>query len=62
MKSLDDNRNSSMGELAHAISSQSLFHDENEFGTLLITFGDGISKLSNHQNEFVTYQNLPNTY
>ena len=53
MKSLDESRNSSMGNLAQAISSQSHFHGENEFGTLLVTFGDGVSKLSDHQNGFV---------
>jgi len=53
MKSLDESRNSSMGKLAQAISSQSHFHGENEYGTLLITFGDGVSKISDHQNDFV---------
>ena len=53
MKSLDESKNSAMGKLAQAISAQSLFHGENEFGTLLVTFGDGVSKLSNHQNDFV---------
>ena len=42
-----------MGKLAQAISAQSRFHGENEYGTLLVTFGDGISKLSEHQNELV---------
>lgn len=55
MKSLDETRNSSLGELAQAISSQYHFHKNNEFGTLLITFGDGISELSTHQNNFVRY-------
>lgn len=54
MKSLDETRNSSLGELAQALSSQSQFHESNEFGTLLATFGDGISKLSTHQNNFVS--------
>ena len=53
MKSLDESRNSSLGELARSISAQSDFHGENEFGTLLVTFGDGVSKLSDHQNQFV---------
>lgn len=55
MKSLDESRNSALGELARAISAQSNFHGGNEFGTLLVTFGDGISKLSDHQNSFVTF-------
>lgn len=55
MKSLDESRNSSLGELARSISAQSNFHGENEFGTLLLTFGDGVSKLSDHQNQFVSY-------
>lgn len=54
MKSLDETRNSSLGELAQALSFQSKFHESNEFGTLLATFGDGISKLSTHQNNFVS--------
>ena len=54
MKSLDESRNSSLGELSRSISAQSNFHGENEFGTLLITFGDGVSNLSDHQNKFVT--------
>ena len=53
MKSLDESRNSSLGELSRSISAQSNFHGENEFGTLLVTFGDGVSKLSDHQNQFV---------
>lgn len=53
MKSLDASCHSSLGELAQSISAQSNFHGENEFGTLLITFGDGVSKLSDHQNQFV---------
>ena len=53
MKSLDASRNSAFGELARAISAQSNFHNGNEFGTLLVTFGDGVSKLSDHQNQFV---------
>lgn len=55
MKSLDESRNSALGELARSISAQSNFHGDNEFGTLLVTFGDGVSKLSDHQNGFVKY-------
>lgn len=55
MKSLDESRNSALGELARAISAQSNFHGDNEFGTLLVTFGDGVSKLSDHQNGFVIH-------
>lgn len=58
MKSLDESRNSALGDLARAISSQSNFHDDNEFGSLLITFGEGIYKLSDHQNGFVTFLNM----
>lgn len=58
MKSLDESRNSSLGGLARFISAQSNFHNQNEFGTLLVTFGDGIEKLSDHQNQFVRFKKV----
>lgn len=56
MKSIDDNKNSSLGLLAHSISSQSMFHAQNEFGAILVAFGDGMYQLSEYQTKFVKIQ------
>ncbi len=44
-----------MSLLAHAFSAHSAYHEDTDFGLLLMTFGTGLAQISANQNQFVSF-------